>query len=46
MRRALYTDDHEQYRETVREFFAREVTPYFLDWEQAKLIDPKVFRAA
>jgi alkylation response protein AidB-like acyl-CoA dehydrogenase len=46
MRRALYTDDHEQYRETVREFFAREVTPHFLDWEQAKLIDPKVFRAA
>jgi alkylation response protein AidB-like acyl-CoA dehydrogenase len=46
MRRALYTDDHERYRETVREFFAREVTPYFLDWEQAKLIDPEVFRAA
>jgi hypothetical protein len=25
MRRALYTGDHQQYRETVREFIAREV---------------------
>jgi alkylation response protein AidB-like acyl-CoA dehydrogenase len=46
MRRALYTDDHEQYRATVREFFAREVEPHFLRWEQDKLIDPAVFRAA
>jgi alkylation response protein AidB-like acyl-CoA dehydrogenase len=46
MKRMLYTDDHEQYRETVREFLAREVEPNFLQWEKDLLIDRKVFRAA
>lgn len=46
MRRELYTDDHEQYRATVREFLAREVEPHYLDWERAGGIDPAVFRTA
>ncbi|MGQ0837545.1 acyl-CoA dehydrogenase family protein [Actinokineospora sp.] len=46
MRRTLYTDDHEQYRDTVREFLGREVEPHFLQWEADALIDRKVFRAA
>jgi alkylation response protein AidB-like acyl-CoA dehydrogenase len=46
MRRALYTDDHEQYRETVREFLAREVEPHYLAWEEEALIDRSVFKAA
>lgn len=46
MQQRLYTDDHEQYRATVREFLAREVTPHFLRWEDEKLIDQAVFRAA
>jgi alkylation response protein AidB-like acyl-CoA dehydrogenase len=46
MRRTLYTRDHEAYRETVREFFAREVEPHFLDWEREKVIDRAVFRTA
>ncbi len=46
MKRTLYTDDHEQYRETVREFLAREVEPHYLQWEKDALIDRKVFRAA
>lgn len=46
MRRELYTDDHEQYRATVREFLAREVEPHYLDWERAHAIDPAVFRTA
>jgi len=46
MRRDLYTDDHEQYRETVREFLAREVVPHHDQWETDRWIDRKVFAAA
>lgn len=46
MRRMLYTSDHENYRETVREFFAREVAPRYLEWERDALIDTSVFRTA
>jgi alkylation response protein AidB-like acyl-CoA dehydrogenase len=46
MRRTLYSEDHEQYRQTVREFLAREVEPHVLAWEQDALIDREVFRAA
>lgn len=46
MRRGLYTDDHEQYRETVREFLAREVVPHHHRWEADRWIDRKVFAAA
>lgn len=46
MRRALYTEDHEQYRGTVREFLAREVEPYFLGWEANGLIERSVYKEA
>jgi len=46
MRRDLYTDDHEQYRDTVRAFLAREVEPHFLQWGQDRVIDKAVFRTA
>jgi alkylation response protein AidB-like acyl-CoA dehydrogenase len=42
----LYTADHESYRETVREFFAREVEPHYLRWEQERQIDLSVLRTA
>ncbi|WP_326639366.1 acyl-CoA dehydrogenase family protein [Streptosporangium sp. NBC_01755] len=46
MRRDLYTDDHEQYRQTVREFLAREVIPHYLRWEEEHSIDRRVLAAA
>ncbi|WP_028938790.1 acyl-CoA dehydrogenase family protein [Pseudonocardia spinosispora] len=46
MRRDLYTDDHEQYRESVREFVAREVTPHLTRWDEQRMIDREVFAAA
>ena len=46
MRRTLYTDDHESYRETVREFLAREVEPHYLQWEKDCQIDTAVLRTA
>ncbi|MEA2768756.1 MAG: hypothetical protein QOD93_1718 [Acetobacteraceae bacterium] len=47
MKRILYEADHEAYRDTVREFLAREVVPYQHDWDRDRWIDRSVFcRAA
>ena len=46
MRRTLYSPDHEAYRETVREFLAREVVPHHHDWERNRRIDREVFISA
>jgi alkylation response protein AidB-like acyl-CoA dehydrogenase len=42
----LYGPDHEAYRETVREFLAREVVPYQHDWDRQHMIDRAVFARA
>lgn len=46
MKRDLYTEDHEAFRSVVREFIAREVTPHLDRWEEQRLIDRDVWRAA
>ena len=46
MRRTIFNQDHEAYRETVREFLAREVIPYYEEWEDARLIDRAAWLAA
>ena len=46
MRRTLFTEDHEAYRATVREFVAREIEPYHEKWEEDRWIDRDVFRRA
>ncbi len=46
MRRTLFTADHEAYRETVREFIAREITPHYDSWEEARLVDRSAWLAA
>jgi alkylation response protein AidB-like acyl-CoA dehydrogenase len=46
VRRTLYGPDHEAYRETVREFLARDVVPYQLDWDRQRMIDRTVFARA
>ncbi|WP_370501099.1 acyl-CoA dehydrogenase family protein [Mycolicibacterium sp. jd] len=46
MIRDLYGPDHEAYRETVREFLAREVIPHHDDWERDHRIDRGVFARA
>jgi alkylation response protein AidB-like acyl-CoA dehydrogenase len=46
MKRSLYEADHEAYRETVREFLAREVTPHQHDWDRDRWIDRAVFARA
>lgn len=39
MRRTLFTADHEAYRETVREFIAREITPHSDSTQENALVD-------
>lgn len=46
MRRMLYTEDHEAYRDTARGFFARDVVPHLDRWESEKPIDRAVFAPA
>jgi alkylation response protein AidB-like acyl-CoA dehydrogenase len=46
VRRTLYGSDHEAYRETVREFLAREVVPYQHEWDRQHMIDRAVFAHA
>ena len=46
MRRTVYGPEHEQFREIVREFLAREVAPHARAWEKAGIVDREVYRAA
>lgn len=46
MRRRLYEPDHEEFRRVVREFVVREVSPHLERWEDDRLIDRDVWRAA
>ncbi|MET7399940.1 acyl-CoA dehydrogenase family protein [Dactylosporangium sp. NPDC005572] len=46
MKRHLYTADHEQFREVVREFVARAVAGNLQRWDRDRLIDRDVWLAA
>ncbi|MEV5873194.1 acyl-CoA dehydrogenase family protein [Streptomyces sp. NPDC052101] len=46
MRRDIFTAEHEAFRQVVREFVAREITPNLPKWEEAGAVDPEVWRAA
>lgn len=46
MKRTHFDSDHEAYRETVREFYTREVVPNYERWEEERLIDRSVYLAA
>ncbi|MFC4909401.1 acyl-CoA dehydrogenase family protein [Actinomadura gamaensis] len=35
MRRTLYNEDHEAFRETIRDFIDAEVAPHYEEWERA-----------
>ena len=35
MRRTVFTEDHEAFRDTIRDFIAKEVVPVYPEWEQA-----------
>lgn len=46
MERKLYDEDHELFREVVREFNRREVAPNYATWDQDHMMDRRVWTAA
>ncbi len=42
MSRTIYDQEHERFREQVRRFFEREVSPHYRDWEKAG-VTPRAF---
>ncbi|MDI3420144.1 acyl-CoA dehydrogenase family protein [Streptomyces luteolus] len=44
MRRDMFTDDHEAFRETVREFIGKEIVPHVEEWEAAGIVPPELYR--
>jgi alkylation response protein AidB-like acyl-CoA dehydrogenase len=42
MRRTVFNEDHEAFRQTLREFIRAEVVPYYQDWYEAGLV-PREF---
>jgi alkylation response protein AidB-like acyl-CoA dehydrogenase len=46
MRRTLYEPEHEAFRDLVRDFVAKEVTPFHDAWEEAGVVDRGVWLEA
>ncbi|ETK33103.1 acyl-CoA dehydrogenase family protein [Microbispora sp. ATCC PTA-5024] len=46
MRRDLFDEEHDLFRETVREFMAREVVPHHAQWEQDGIVPREVWKKA
>ncbi|GAA0386329.1 acyl-CoA dehydrogenase [Acrocarpospora corrugata] len=46
MQRDLFDEEHELFRETVREFLAREVVPHHGQWEQDGIVPREVWKSA
>jgi acyl-CoA dehydrogenase len=44
MKRTIYDEEHEAFRAMVRDFIARDVTPYFADWESEGRVPRDLFR--
>ena len=42
MRRTVFNEDHEAFRQTLRDFIEAEVVPYYPDWYAAGLV-PREF---
>src|SRR4051812_48631699 len=43
MQREIFESEHDQYRETVREFLARYATPHQEQWEKDGIIDKQLY---
>ena len=46
MRRQLFEDEHELFRDSVRKFVDKEMVPHHLEWEEAGIMPRDVFGAA
>ncbi|MFF2503016.1 acyl-CoA dehydrogenase family protein [Streptomyces sp. NPDC058067] len=43
MKRSVYTEEHEVFRATVREFIAKEVVPHYEEWEARGAVPRELF---
>jgi len=46
MQRDIFTEEHEAFRDMVRSFIAREITPYHEQWERDGMVSREVWLAA
>ncbi|MEV7023434.1 acyl-CoA dehydrogenase family protein [Kitasatospora sp. NPDC093558] len=46
MQRDIFTEQHDDFRDTVRSFLAKEVLPHYDRWEKAGIVDRSVWLAA
>ena len=44
MRRDLFTEDHEAFRELARDFVEKEVVPHYPEWEKGGRMPRDVFK--
>lgn len=44
MRRSVYDDEHEQFRQSYRSFLAKEVVPHYHEWELAGHVPRQLYR--
>ena len=44
MRRNLFTEDHEAFRELARDFVEKEVVPHYPEWEKERRMPPRRFQ--
>jgi alkylation response protein AidB-like acyl-CoA dehydrogenase len=46
MERQIFTEEHDAFRETVRTFLAKEVTPHYEQWEKDGIVSREAWLAA
>lgn len=46
MLRDIYTEDHEAFRDTVRQFVGKEIVPYIPEWEAAGIVPRELYTKA
>jgi len=46
MRRTIFSDEHDLFRDSVRQFVAKEVVPHHLEWEAAGIVPRELFQTA
>jgi acyl-CoA dehydrogenase len=44
MRRDLFTEDHESFRQLARDFIEKDVVPHYPEWEKARRMPREVFK--
>jgi acyl-CoA dehydrogenase len=46
VRRTIFTEEHEQFRQTVRAFLEKECVPHITDWLEAGVVSREAWREA